>query len=234
MSKIAIVTGASSGIGLAIAGCLCQFEYEVYGFGRDFQGCTLETSNFHKVVLDLRETEKLQKEIRQIRKAGDVCILVNNAGSAYYGLHEELNPAKISEMVRVNLEIPMIITNLLLRDLKKNEGYIFQISSVTATQTNPHGCAYGATKAGLSSFSKSLFEEQRKYGIRVINIQPDLTDTGLYRNADFTTDDSECTHLFAEDISDLLTDILQKRKGLVVTDVTIRPQLHRLKKKDNR
>lgn len=78
----------------------------------------------------------------------------------------------------------MIITNLLLRDLKKNKGTIINISSITAEKTNPHGCAYGATKAGLTSFSHSLFEEARKYGVRVVNLEPDMTDTNLYRNAD--------------------------------------------------
>ena len=203
MSKIAIVTGASCGIGLAISERLCTLGYVVYGFGRNFEKCSLNQPTFHTVILDIRETRKLQEKIRRIKKEGEVCILVNNAGAAYYGLHEELNPAKISEMVRVNLETPMILTNLLLRDIKKNEGYIFNISSVTATQANPHGCAYGATKAGLSGFSKSLFEEQRKYGIKVVNIQPDLTDTDLYRNADFgvddNTDDCAFTNSLAED-----------------------------------
>ena len=77
----------------------------------------------------------------------------------------------------------MIITNLLLRDLKKNKGTIINISSITAGKANPHGCAYGATKAGLTSFSHSLFEEARKYGVRVVNLEPDMTDTKLYRNA---------------------------------------------------
>lgn len=231
MSKIAIVTGASCGIGLAISERLCKLGYVVYGFGRNFEKCPLNHPTFHRVILDIRETGKLQEEIRRIKKEGEVHILVNNAGAAYYGLHEELNPAKISEMVRVNLETPMILTNLFLRDLKKNEGYLFNISSVTATQANPHGCAYGATKAGLSSFSKSLFEEQRKYGIKVVNIQPDMTDTDLYRNADFGVDDSEYAHLWKEDVADVVEEVLQKREGLVVTDITIRPQLHRLKKK---
>lgn len=230
MSKIAIVTGASSGIGLSISERLCQLGYEVYGFGRNFDKCMLDSDHFHRVVLDIRETGKLQEEIKRIRKEGEVCILVNNAGTAYYGLHEELNPSKISEMVRVNLETPMILTNLLLRDLKQNKGYIFQISSVTATQANPHGCAYGATKAGLSSFSKSLFEEQRKYGIKVVNIQPDMTDTNLYRNADFGVDEDNMAHLFAEDISDVVEEVLTKRDGVVITDLTLRPQLHRIKR----
>lgn len=232
MIKIAIITGASSGIGYEISKRLLAKGYEVFGFGRDFSKCDMSSDKFHQVELDIRETGKLSEEIKKIKKLGKISILVNNAGAAYYGLHEELNPQKISEMVRTNLEVPMILSNLLLRELKENNGYIFNISSVTATGVNPHGCAYGATKAGLTSFSKSLFEEQRKYGLKVINIQPDLTDTNLYRNADFGTDEAFDAHLIAEDIGDVVDNILEARDGVVVTDITVRPQLHRIKKKN--
>ena len=96
----------------------------------------------------------------------------------------------------------MIITNLLLRDLKKNKGTIINISSITAEKTNPHGCAYGATKAGLTSFSHSLFEEARKYGVRVVNLEPDMTDTNLYRNADFTVDENEAARIQPNEVAD--------------------------------
>ena len=98
-----------------------------------------------------------------IIKTADIEVLVNEAGVGHYGLHEELTPKKIQALVRTNLEIPLLLTNRLLRVLKKNHGYIINISSVTAKQSSPHGCAYAATKAGLSSFGKSLFEEARKY-----------------------------------------------------------------------
>lgn len=231
MSDIAIVTGASGGIGLEISKRLLNKGYIVYGIGRDFSKCDIKDSEFNKIELDIRETQKLVEVIKNIRSSGKVKILVNNAGAAYYGLHEELNPSKISEIVRVNLEVPMILSNLLLRELKQNEGYIFNISSVTATQASPHGCAYGATKAGLSSFSKSLFEEQRKYGLKVINIQPDLTTTDLYRNADFTTDEAFNAHLIPADVGDVIDDCLNLREGTIITDISLRPQLHRIKKK---
>lgn len=125
----------------------------------------------------------------------------------------------------------MIITNLLLRDLKKNKGTIINISSITAEKTNPHGCAYGATKAGLTSFSHSLFEEVRKYGVRVVNIEPDMTDTKLYRNADFTVDENEAARLQPKEVADAVLYVLEQREGLVMTDITIRPQLHRIARK---
>ena len=169
--KAAIVTGASSGIGKAIAEMLVSLGYEVFGFGREF---TAEVS-FHPVVCDLLDTEELERHIKQIRKQYEIYILINNAGIGYYGLHEELNAAKIKQMVRTNLELPLLLSNLLLRDLKKSKGYLLQISSVTALKNSPHGCAYGATKAGLTAFSRSLFDEARKYGVKVTVIHPDMT-----------------------------------------------------------
>ena len=126
--KAAIVTGASSGIGKAIAEMLVSLGYEVFGFGREF---TAEVS-FHPVVCDLLDTEELERHIKQIRKQYEIYILINNAGIGYYGLHEELNAAKIKQMVRTNLELPLLLSNLLLRDLKRSKGYLLQISSVTA------------------------------------------------------------------------------------------------------
>ena len=134
-------------------------------------------------------------------------------------------------MVRTNLEAPMIITNLLLRDLKKNAGIIVNTSSVTAGKSNPHGCAYGATKAGLTSFSHSLFDEARKYGVKVINIEPDMTATNLYRNADFTADEDAEAKLLPEEIADAVWYAVSQREGLVVTDIVVKPQLHRIKRK---
>ena len=202
--KAAIVTGASSGIGKAIAEMLVSLGYEVFGFGREF---TAEVS-FHPVVCDLLDTEELERHIKQIRKQYEIYILINNAGIGYYGLHEELNAAKIKQMVRTNLELPLLLSNLLLRDLKKSKGYLLQISSVTALKNSPHGCAYGATKAGLTAFSRSLFDEARKYGVKVTVIHPDMTQTKLYRNADFTAAEDLQASLLPEDVAEAVRTVL--------------------------
>lgn len=235
----AIVTGASSGIGLEIAKTLCRLGYEVYGFGRDFSGVKLPSAElpetgFHAVICDITDTEKLCGLVKKIAGEKKVQVLVNNAGTAYYGLHEELNPGKIKEMVRTNLEVPMILTQQLLRDLKKHAGCIINIASVTANQSNPHGCAYGATKAGLVSFSHSLFDEARKYGVRVVAICPDMTKTELYRNADFTVGEETESYLLPEEVAQAVEFVLSQREGAVVSDLTLRPQLHRIRRKERK
>ena len=231
-NEAAIVTGASSGIGAAIAGRLCGLGYEVFGFGRDFEKEELvQSDRFHPVVCDLLDTDRMCGSVKEIASQHQVRILVNNAGVGYYGLHEELSPAKIKELVRTNLEVPMILSQQLLRNFKKHAGIIINISSVTAVGSNPHGCAYGATKAGLSSFSHSLFDEARKYGVKVVTIAPDMTKTDLYRNADFREGDEEESYLLPEEVADAVEFIVTRRDGMVVTDITLKPQLHRIKKK---
>ena len=230
--EAAIVTGASSGIGYAVSEKLSALGYEVFGFGRDFGKAEWKAEdNIHPIVCDVLDTDQLCACVKQIAAQHQIRILVNNAGVGYYGLHEELNPDKIKKLVRTNLEVPMILTQQLLRHIKENAGYVINISSVTAGQSNPHGCAYGATKAGLSSFSHSLFDETRKYGVKVVTISPDMTQTNLYRNTDFREGDEPESYLLPEDVAGAVEWILGQRESVIVTDITLKPQIHRIKRK---
>ena len=234
-NKTVILTGASSGIGEKIALMLCNEGYTVYGIGRDFEKtdkALLENSLFKKIICDITDTQALTREVKAIRKEAPIGVLINNAACAWYGLHEEISPDKISKMVRTNLEAPMILTQLLLRDFKKSGGTIINISSVTAiASSNPHGAAYGAIKAGLLSFGNSIFEEARKYGVRVTTIMPDMTRTNLYRNADFEADVTSEAGLDPIEVAEAVKYILDRPDGVTIPQIVIRPQLHRIKKK---
>ncbi len=209
--ELALVSGASSGIGRAVSRRLMELGYEVYGIGRDFgewEAANRKTpgaagtermgtgipqteawlyagSVFHPIRCDLLDSERLPALLEPIRRTGRLRLLVNNAGAAYYGLHEMQTAAQIREMLRTNLETPMLLTQFFLRGIRERQGCIVNISSVTAMHSSPHAAVYAASKAGLLSFSRSLFEELRKHGVRVVSILPDLTETELYRNADF-------------------------------------------------
>ncbi|SES86460.1 SDR family oxidoreductase [Anaerobranca gottschalkii] len=229
--KAAIVTGASSGIGFEIIKVLLEKGFKVYGFGRDFSKINYQHPNFIEVVCDLMNIEALCDKVKEIRKGEEIFVLVNNAGVGYFGPHEELNPKKIAEMVRTNLEVPLTLTQQLLRDLKKNKGYIINISSITAKKSSTYGCAYGGTKAGLTHFGNSLFDEVRKYGVKVVTIHPDMTKTNFYRNANFEEGKGEDTYLEAKEVAAFIDFILSQREGIVVTDVTIKPQRHMITRK---
>lgn len=226
----ALVTGASSGIGLAISKMLIGRGFHVYGIGRTFKEIPASPL-FTPIVCDMLKTHELTEIIRKLKKEVSFSIVVHNAGVGYFGPHEEQSPSKLHEMTTINLEVPMLITNLLLRDMKAMHGTFIFISSVTALKSNTHGCAYGATKAGLTSFAKSLFDEVRKYNVRVVAIHPDMTQSDFYRNANFTASGDEYASLLPEDVSDVVDTIISSRDGLVIREITLTPQYHRIERK---
>ena len=239
--KRILLTGASSGIGLAMLKELIKKDYYVYGIGRDFSSAFADTGKltddkFRLLSMDLIDTVDLPKLVKDILNDGPIDILINNAGVAYYGNHETIAAEHIEEMVTVNLTVPLLLSRLVLPAMKlRGFGMIVNVSSVTAKNTaNTHGCAYGATKAGLSSFGASLFEEARKSGVKVMNIHPDLTDTALYRNADFFPGEACDAHLEAAEIARMTVAAIEEmytNPGLNISDLTLRPQRNVLRKK---
>jgi short-subunit dehydrogenase len=183
-------------------------------------------------ICDLKNASEIEAFAHTAQKDGlSPDILILNAGVGHYGPHEELSVKAITELTAVNFTAPLLLTNLFLRDLKKNGGRLLFISSVTAAKTNnTHGCAYGATKAGVSSFAKSLFEEVRKYGVRVTVLAPDMTQTELYRTASFRASEDTDAALTSEEVADYALFALTARDGLNLTELTMQPQLHRLER----
>ncbi len=229
--KSVLLTGATSGIGLAIGQRLAAEGYLVFGLGRDTGKVANQAEGFSLYPCDITDTSSLLAALKQLHKQLRAYpdIVIHSAGVAYYGLQETLSDANLKAMIRTNLEAPILLTTHLLQPFKqRGYGHFIFLSSVTAERTNPHGAAYGATKAALTSFAASLFEEVRKNGIKITTVQPDMTQSSLYRNADFTTDENAC--LFPEDIAEAVSFLLSQPEHLVTSKLTIQPQKHRIKK----
>jgi len=214
MIKKAIVTGYSSGIGLAI----CK---------------ELEQNNFNiiKLISRLEDLKSLEKEVKDILKDNDIDLLVNCAGVGIFQPHEEISIIKIKELIDINLTAPIVLSNLCLRSLKKTFGHIINITSVEATKHSKFSALYTATKSGLRDFGLTLFEELRKSGVGVTSINPDLTNTNFFDNLQFEPTTKEDTYLVPNTIAKAVIDILNTNG--VVTDLTIRPQKFDIKKKSN-
>lgn len=229
LKEKAIVTGASSGIGKAIAEMLITEGYEVWGIARRFQG----ENRFHEVRMDLLDENSLHDFLQSYDQT-DLKVVVNNAGCAYYGLHEEMNEKKIREMLRLNLEVPEIITGRTIRTLRKNHGWLVNVASVSGLNSSTHAAAYGSSKAGLIHFTRTIYEENRKYGVKAVCLIPDLTDTDLYRNADFTVSGKREECLKPEDVSDALQYIMHLPEGVTMEEMIIRPQKNRIIRKSQK
>ena len=155
-------------------------------------------------------------------KKENISLLVNAAGFGRFEPHEELSPQIITTMSFLNLTTPMLLTNALLRTLKKNSGYIINITSIEAIRASKFAGVYSASKAGLKAFSDALFEETRKSELSITTINPDMTQSSFYDALRFETSAKEDEKLLISDIADAVEHILSMRKGAVISDYTIR------------
>lgn len=229
-----LLTGASSGIGQALARRLCLDGWTVYGIGRHFPADTAAVlpKNFHPVVCDLLDTGRLLDIIRKLRQQVSFQVLINNAGCAWYGPHESLTTDEISQIIRTDLEVPMILTREFLPSFRQRGGTFLYIASVTAVHTsNPRGAAYAAAKTGLLSFARSLREETRRSAVKVATILPGMTQTGLYRNADFEADPASGASLLPDDVAAAASYVLSLPAEVCVPELVIEPQHDRIRRK---
>ncbi len=236
MKKVAVVTGATSGIGLEISIMLLEMGYRIFGIGRNFPKTGIRHEAFVPVVCDLSDPAKVTESATRIRSEcrEPVSLLVNNAGIGAFGPHEAIGVEKIHEMLAVNLEAPLLLTRLFMADLKRSKGFIINMASVTALKPSPMGSAYSATKAGLLHFSRGLFEETRKSGVRVVSICPDMTKTGFFRDSNIDVADDPSAYLTPGCVAGAIKTVLEQPENAVMTEIVLRPQRHRIKRKGNK
>ena len=134
-------------------------------------------------------------------------------------------------MIKLNLEIPERMSQHYIRALRLRQGLMINVASITGTHPSPHAACYASTKAAMISFSNSIFEENRKHGVKVTCLIPDMTETNLYRNADFKADENDGCCLYPMDIANVVEQILSQRNGIVAKEIIIQPQFHRIQKK---
>lgn len=176
MKKVAIVTGASSGIGLACAKRLCQMGFTVYGISRK-----PIAEEFESFACNVNDSEGIKKIFDTIfEKEGQIDVLVNNAGFGIAGAIADTKLENISAIVDTNLTALIKLCSLIIPHLKASGGgKIINISSVAGIVPLPFQACYSATKAGVEIFSRALATEVRKDNIKVVAVLPGDTKTGF-------------------------------------------------------
>lgn len=191
--KYALITGASKGIGRAIAQELAARGVHLVLVARD--KFLLEELASHLSVkynidaryfsLDLAEADAIQQLYNWVlQQQIQINILVNNAGYGLSGPFESYSADEHKEMMWVNMNVPVELTSVLLPQLKQNQpSYILNIVSSAAYQSVPGLSTYAASKAFMLSFSRGLRYELRKKGVSVTAVSPGSTDTGFATRA---------------------------------------------------
>jgi NAD(P)-dependent dehydrogenase (short-subunit alcohol dehydrogenase family) len=181
---VALVTGASSGIGRSAALALVEAGFEVVGTSRDASRVVgLDGVNF--VDLDVARDESVNSAVEQVvARFGRIDVVVNNAGIGSAGAAEELSVTQSQRVFDVNVFGVIRMTKAVLPHMRaQGSGRIINISSVLGFVPAPYMAAYAASKHAIEGYSESVDHEVREYGVRVLLVEPAYTSTSFDGNA---------------------------------------------------
>lgn len=177
--KVCLVTGASSGIGLACAQYFFKNGATVFAAQR-----TQSNAEFEFVQADFEKTNTPEKVIAEvIKKEGKLDVLVNNAGIMQEGFAEDTSLQSWEKTLTVNLTAPFLLIKHGIPHLRKTQGAIVNIGSIEGLGSNPQHASYCASKAGLHGLTRAIAVDHGNEGIRCNAVAPGWIDTPL--NVDF-------------------------------------------------
>ena len=183
-SKVVVITGVSSGIGRATAAKFALRGCRVFGTVRNIAR-TQPIAGVELVQMDIRDEASIQRGIETIiAQANRIDVLVNSAGVALLGATEETSVAEAQTLFDTNVFGILRTTQAVLPHMRaQRSGRIVNISSVVGFLPAPYMGLYSASKHAVEGMSETLDHEVRKFGIRVVLVEPSFTRTSLDANA---------------------------------------------------
>ena len=204
--KTVLITGASTGLGLAIARALTKTDYRVYLTARPN---SLPRFDMHEVresdhvrirALDVTSAEQRAAIVAEAeRDCGGIDILINNAGITYRAVVEHVTEEERISQMDVNFRSPMELIRLVLPGMReKRAGRIITVSSVGGMMAMPTMAAYSASKFALEGAHESLWYEVRPWGIRVSLVQPGFIASDGFQKVRYTPKSHHSAHELTE------------------------------------
>jgi len=180
---VVLLTGASGGLGMAIAKQLSK-QCIVYGTSRKPK----QSDYFIPIYMDLEKSETIQKAIHQIlEKEGRIDVLINNAGIGITGSIEETDILAVKKVFQTNFFGMMELIQNVLPVMRKNQqGLIINISSIAGYTGLPFRGIYSATKAAVMRMTEALSAEAKSFGINVVDIAPGDFNTNIAEGRIYT------------------------------------------------
>ena len=225
LKRTVLVTGASSGIGRAIAQNLLQLGHAVVGVSRDCRKFTRQMENFSPVQLDLSQLSELPTKIFQLQQMfPNIDAVVFSAGLGQFGSVEEFSYSQIEALMTLNFTSQVFLTKALLPALKrKADSDLIYIGSEAALKGSRKGAVYCASKFAVRGFTQALREECGKSNVRVCLINPGMVRTAFFEHLAFEPGDHYSNAILPEDVAAAVSYILGSREQIVIDEINMSP-----------
>ena len=228
---LVVITGASSGIGLALARAFAREGNALLLVARHMKPVDgLPTDRATYAEADVADYASLEKTVRAAeQKFGKTECLINNAGLADAREFKQVEPSAFAHEIDVNLKGVLNGTKTVLADMSaRGSGTIINISSVSDRKTAPVAVTYTATKYGVRAFSESLQEAEGKNGVRVINVAPGYVRTNIHAGMGITFEQykealGNPDFLSAEELADVVLYCWKLPKHICIRDIAVTP-----------
>ncbi|WP_440858221.1 SDR family oxidoreductase [Staphylococcus shinii] len=227
--KVAIVTGASSGIGASIAETLSQHGVKVMLTGRNEARLSdvaeqLQENSQSEIathIVDVTQKNEVAKLVKETEsKFGHVDILVNSAGLMLSSAITDGDVEAWENMIDVNVKGTLYGINAVLPIfLNQSTGHIINIASISGFEVTKQSTLYSASKAAVHTITQGLEKELAKTGVRVTSISPGMVDTPLSGNTDW----GSRKKLDPKNIAEAVVYALQQPSHVNINEVTVRP-----------
>jgi len=191
--KYALITGATSGIGLELARLFAKDQFNLIIVARNQQGLDQTAQELSEtgvdvipIACDLSKMDEVESLCTDIEQRGlPVHVLVNDAGQGLYGLFKDTELARELDIVHLNICATIILTKHFVKKMvERNEGRILNLASIASRTPGPWQSVYHGTKAFVLSFSEAIREELKDYNITVTALLPGPTDTDFFNKAE--------------------------------------------------
>ena len=224
---IAIITGASTGIGRSLAIKLSE-QYLVYLISRNKENLNKtkelindQNNNCKIIVSDISQTESMNNVYSQIKHKEKIELLINNAGIGVFKSITDTTIEDWDNTINTNLRGSFLMTKMIIDNLKsKKNGKIVFISSVAGLQPYKNSTAYVASKYGLRGFASSLREELREFNIKVITIFPGAVNTPIWDNKNMN--ELRKDMMDVNNISKIIINAINAPNNCVTEEIVIR------------
>ena len=223
--KVALVTGASSGIGLSITQTLLTQQCRVIGIARDFSKANINSELFVPFSQDLVDLNKTSDLIKKLCKENQIDYFIHSAGSGTFGSIEQFSVKQIDQYIKSNLSSALVLSHYIVPVMRKQKaGRIIFIGSESAINVGKKGALYSSVKFGIRGLALSLREDCSKDGINVSLINPGMVKTPFFDKQNFHPGSDSSNYIEAQDIADTVLHILNSNSNIVFDEINLSPR----------